>query len=321
MEKDMRYYVQITGDRMLDNIEKSHELTEELIKEYELFREKSNNSDICIVASGSSLNAALSAFMFIKHFSGVNVEIISAGDCIDYNQNLIQNSFVILVSQSGCSTNMIQVAKRLNDLDRPFVVLTGNVEAELSRYSDCVIEYGVGNEIIDYVTLGFSTLILYFMLFSLEIGRKNKTISGKYYTKIRNQMKKACEINCELANTSDEWIHKWFYDFLAMEKVIIVADGANMGIAREAALKFQETLKVLSAYYEREEYIHGPNMQLTPAYSVFFIDTNPNHNRMYDVYEATRLVTKNVYYISNKNEITERGLCIEGNSSDRISIA
>ena len=35
MEKDMRYYVQITGDRMLDNIEKSHELTEELIKEYE----------------------------------------------------------------------------------------------------------------------------------------------------------------------------------------------------------------------------------------------------------------------------------------------
>ena len=45
MEKDMRYYVQITGDRMLDNIEKSHELTEELIKEYELFREKSNNSD------------------------------------------------------------------------------------------------------------------------------------------------------------------------------------------------------------------------------------------------------------------------------------
>ena len=261
MKKDMKYYVEITGERMLTNIEKSRELTEELLKEYELFQKKSGNSDICIVASGSSLNAALSASMFMKRFGGVNVEIISAGDCMDYNQNLTQKSFVILVSQSGCSTNMIQVAKQLNALNRPFVVLTGNVLAELNRYSDCVIEYGVGNEIIDYVTLGFSTLILYFMLFSLE-------------------------------------------------KVIIVSDGANMGIAREAALKFQETLKSLSVYYEREEYIHGPNMQLTPAYSVFFIDTNPYHNRMYEVYEATRMVTKNAYYISNKSEMTERGLLL-----------
>ena len=96
----------------------------------------------------------------------------------------------------------------------------------------------------------------------------------------------------------------------SLEKVIIVSDGANMGIAREAALKFQETLKSLSVYYEREEYIHGPNMQLTPAYSVFFIDTNPYHNRMYEVYEATRMVTKNAYYISNKSEMTERRLLL-----------
>ena len=124
MKKDMKYYVEITGERMLTNIEKSRELTEELLKEYELFQKKSGNSDICIVASGSSLNAALSASRFMKRFGGVNVEIISAGDCMDYNQNLTQKSFVILVSQSGCSTNMIQVAKQLNNFVF-YVIFTG----------------------------------------------------------------------------------------------------------------------------------------------------------------------------------------------------
>ena len=43
MKKDMKYYVEITGERMLTNIEKSRELTEELLKEYELFQKKSGN--------------------------------------------------------------------------------------------------------------------------------------------------------------------------------------------------------------------------------------------------------------------------------------
>lgn len=50
-----------------------------------------------------------------------------------------------------------------------------------------------------------------------------------------------------------------------------MADGTNMGIAREASLKFGETLKIPVLYCESEEYVHGPNMQLTPEYSVFLL--------------------------------------------------
>ena len=94
-----------------------------------------------------------------------------------------------------------------------------------------------------------------------------------------------------------------------MDRAIIVADGANMGIAREASLKFGETLKIPVLYCESEEYVHGPNMQLTPEYSVFFIDTNPKTDRMYDIFKATGKVIRHTYLVTNKEvEVAENVL-------------
>lgn len=40
-----------------------------------------------------------------------------------------------------------------------YFCLTGNKNGDLYTYSDNVIEYGVDNETIGYVTLGFVTLV------------------------------------------------------------------------------------------------------------------------------------------------------------------
>ena len=47
--------------------------------------------------------------------------------------------------------------------------------------------------------------------------------------------------------------------------------GANYGTALESALKMGETIHIPSCCYEIEEYIHGPNLQLTPQYNVIFL--------------------------------------------------
>lgn len=56
-----------------------------------------------------------------------------------------------------------------------------------------------------------------------------------------------------------------------MDRAFIVTDGPNMATAREGSLKFGETLKIPTLYYENEEYVHGPNMQLDPEYTVFLL--------------------------------------------------
>ena len=53
-----------------------------------------------------------------------------------------------------------------------------------------------------------------------------------------------------------------------------------------------ETIHIPSCCYEIEEYIHGPNLQLTPQYNVIFFDGNDGASRRVEqVYKATRKVT------------------------------
>lgn len=296
MEKDMEYYVRISGKAIVKNVERRKELTESIVDEYT----KSNKKDICIIASGSSLNGAMMAESFMNKYMNCNVICISPTDYLDYKKEFVKDRFIILVSQSGCSTNVIRAAEDLNKDGISYVALTGNLEGDLKDYAEKLIEYGVGNETIDYVTLGLTTLNEFLILFSLEVAYRLKKVSEQAYEELVNQIKQCGRIGSEIFEKSVEFTKKHYEELFKMDKAIIVSDGPNMGTAREAALKFGETLKIPTIYYESEEYVHGPNMQLTPGYAVFFIDTNTKNNRMNEVYEATKLVTEYTYLITNK---------------------
>lgn len=300
MEKDMLYYVQICESVMQTNLKRRKELTAELCRRYK----QSGRKKLCVIASGSSLNAALAAENFMNRYSENPVVILSPSDYMDYHREDASGSFVVVISQSGCSTNIIAAVKILEADAIPSVALTGNPEGNLKNYTIPLIEYGVGNETIDYVTLGYVTLIEYLLLFVMEIGLESGYISDEEYMNLVKEIEICCHSNMEMYRESKRFTKQYYRELLQMEKVIIVSDGANMGTAREAALKFQETLKIPAVYYESEEYIHGPNMQLTPDYTVFFIDTNQRHNRMREIFEATSVVTEHTYMVTNKK--TER---------------
>ncbi len=310
MEKDMRYYVEISGRKMEENLKGRQELLSELTSLYR----QSEKKDICIIASGSSLNGAMAAESFIRKYSGGRTLILSSSEYLDYRREEAGNYFCIAVSQSGCSTNTIQAVKRMREDGVPAIALTGNREGKLKDYAEHLLEYGVGNEAVDYVTLGFSVLMEYLMLFALEAGRLNGRLTDETYQELLEELRMGCQANSEMYRQAEAFTGKYFRKFLEMKKVIIISDGANMAVAREAALKFGETLKIPALYYESEEYIHGPNMQLTPDYAVFFIDFNEKHNRMQEIFAATGLVTDNIYLVTNKEIKVPEQTCICGGS-------
>lgn len=316
MKKDMKYYVEISGGRMAENLKRKEELLEKLT---ELYRQ-SKKKDICIIASGSSLNAAMAAENFMRKYCGSRVLVLSPTEYMDYQRKRVEGYFCIVISQSGCSTNTIEAVKCMQEDQIPSIVLTGNVDADLKEYADYLIEYGVGNETIDYVTLGFSTLMEYLMLFAMEAGKQNGRLEDGTYQDLLAEIQVSCQANSKMYQKAEEFTREHFQDFLEMNQVIIVSDGAGMGIAREAALKFGETLKIPALYYESEEYIHGPNMQLTPEYAVFFVDTNKKHNRMQEIFGATGLVTQKSYMVTNKRvENKERVCSVENQVRNEIT--
>lgn len=316
MKKDMKYYVEISGHRMEKNLRQRRELLEELIKLYQ----QSQRKDICIIASGSSFNAAMAAESFMRSYCGSRVILMSPTEYMDYRREEAKRYFCITISQSGCSTNIIEAVKCMRRDRIPAIVLTGNVDADVKEYADSLIEYGVGNETIDYVTLGFSTLMEYLMLFAMEAGKQNGMLNHETYQKLLAELEISCQANSEMYQKAEEFTRKHYQEFLEMNKAVIVSDGAGMGIAREAALKFGETLKIPALYYESEEYIHGPNMQLTPDYAVFFVDTNEKHDRMQEIFAATGLVTEKIYMITNKKmEKSQRVCSVENQVRNEIT--
>ena len=46
-------------------------------------------------------------------------------------------------------------------------------------------------------------------------------------------------------------------------------------VSREPALKLMETLRIPACAYELEEFLHGPNLHLTPNHTLFFLASDP----------------------------------------------
>ena len=68
----MKYYVEHSGNVLRHNIKRRYELTGNICEMYN----KSKYKDITIIASGSSLNAALSAKNFMdRFFNGKDVVV------------------------------------------------------------------------------------------------------------------------------------------------------------------------------------------------------------------------------------------------------
>lgn len=321
MKMKMEDYIRISPDVMKKNLDNRKSLTEKLV-EYYL---SSNKKDICIIASGSSLNGAITAEMFMTNNLKCNVYCVSPTEFINYRMEKMRECNLIVVSQSGCSTNIIQLVEILKKNKMDYFCLTGNKNGDLYTYSDNVIEYGVDNETIGYVTLGFVTLVEFLILFANEVALKRRTITEDKYSENLQNLERAIATSRELYKESENFVKLYYDQIFKMDSAIIVADGANMGTAREAALKISETLKIPAVYYESEEYAHGPNMQLTPWYHVFFIDFNPKSDRMYNVFNATGTVTKNVYLVTNRkvkrqNNVIELGAGIDSDITPLFTV-
>ena len=258
MEKlTMLDYVKETPGVLRTNIEQYTALVEPLMKEMQ----QKEIKRILLVASGSSHNACYCARSFVEKVSGLEVRIITPYTFTYYD--IKETDLVLVVTQSGLSTNAIEALKIIKKKQCRAICLTGNKNSDVKDVADVVIEYGVGEELVGYVTKGVSSLALFLDLFAIAY-------SGK--TEYLEELKKAVHLNEEMIGKATSFIQLHYKEFSSMSWVYSCGAGANYGTALESALKMGETIHIPSCCYEIEEYIHGPNLQLTPQYNVIFFD-------------------------------------------------
>lgn len=303
MEKTMNDYILETPEVVLSNLKKKNSLTRELVN---LFFEK-EYKDICIIASGSSYNAAVCARPFMRKVLKKEIKIIPPFTFENYEFDVLDDSFTVVISQSGCSTNSISALKKLKSLGKPAIGITGNMESDFKYIADYCIDYGVGIETVGYVTKGVVTLAEFLMLFSLETAINKGTIDKKIYNELLKQIELTAQAHKSIYKSTETFIKHNYKNLTSMKKVFICGSGPNYGTAIEAALKISETVLIPAVALETEEFLHGPSIQVAPDYTVFFVDNNDQTSkRTVDIFNATRCITDNTYIISNNIRIDDK---------------
>lgn len=292
----MKDYIYETPHRVLHNLSVAKKLVDPLVN---LYTQK-NYDQITFVASGSSYTALHCARNHLCKTLQTDIKIINPFTFAHYDYQYVKdNHFVVIVSQSGASTNCIDALKKLSEINHEKYVLTGNVNSDCKKYADQMIDWGCGTETMGYVTLGVVTLIVFLMLFAVYVAKKNN-ISDQV-DDCQNQIKQAMELHKLVCQKTETFISQNYQALMQMDNTYILGCGSNYGTALEGALKIGETVKILAVGYEQDEFLHGPALQLNPHYSVFVIDggdeTSQHANQ---VFSALEKVTPLSYMITSQ---------------------
>lgn len=296
-EVTMMDYIRQTPETVLNNIENRKELVGRLKD----FFVEGKYDDVVIVASGSSYNGCMCARTYMRKYLQCEVKIVTPFTLCNYEFQYMGNSLYLFVSQSGCSTNTIDACKKVKEKGFKTVGVVGRDDCDLKEYTDLIMNWGVGEEKIGFVTKGVVTLAAFLMLFALEVSLSKSIIDESAYNEQLDQLRKAMAIHPVMV---DETVRKFEMNkdlFTQKKNIYVLGTGPSFGVALEGALKIAETNCITAYPVETEEFLHGPIYATNPDTLVIVIDnnTNPSTARSVDIALANKVVTEKTFAITN----------------------
>ena len=261
---------------------------------------------IKIIASGSSYHAALCARYYMEEMLQAEVEVETPFSFVHYGQ--CETAFHFVISQSGRSTNAIEALDRLRKEGKAAIGITGDTKSVYREHCDHILDYGVGEETVGYVTKGVVTLTLYLDLFALGAALRQNRITCKAREAQLLKLRDITACYPEVYAQAQAFIDENFRLLTSMHQAYVLGNHTAYGIAAEAALKIGETICIPASAHESEEFLHGPNLQLTPTYTVFVIDAHDATSaRSRQIYEAVSAVCERCFYIGLEEPHADSG--------------
>lgn len=293
-------YARAAQDRMAENLGRSAELTCWLVDSYAATLRRSGGPAVRIVASGSSRHAADCARDFMARTLGEQVCVVTPERFMAFDHDYPENAFNVVVSQSGYSTNVLAALDFLRGRGETTVALTANPRSPVAARADVAVDYGCGLEAVDFVTQGMLTLVEFLMLFSLYGAEAAGTIGQRGLMEGLAAVEDAVAAHGACLPVADAFVERHMGELSRRSPALVVGNGPAWGVAEEAALKFQETLKVAATPFEGEEFMHGPEMQVAPGHLVFIQDDPAGSLRLARCARVMAQVTSSAWLLTGR---------------------
>jgi Glucosamine 6-phosphate synthetase, contains amidotransferase and phosphosugar isomerase domains len=243
-------------------------------------------SQILVIASGSSYNAACAAAMSYQKHLGVRLVPVAPSRAMALLPLFPpENTLVFVVSQSGESTNTISLMDDLHQMGYRIVGLTQLETSTVAKKSDVFVHIDCGEESVGPKTKGYSSTVLCLQLLCFELAVSQKRLCPAAYEKELAKLAAVIALADSNISNAIAWAKRHIPTLKDAPHMMIVAEGENQPVMLEGALKILETLYIPVTTYEFEEYLHGVQCSIDEnSHILFVIPNGPNRERMLRLY-------------------------------------
>lgn len=278
------------------------------LKPFENYLHGKEIKKVIFMGSGTSYNASVIATYYAKHILGIDAQVVYPTQFVNYEKPdwsgcLSDKELLIIgISQSGTSLSTIAGIKKAKESGLMNIAFTGNMESEITKYTDMPIHLLADKEMNPPETRGYTITVLSLYLLVVRLGVVLGLLSKE------DEQSRVQELSSFLAqfesvlDESFAWYKRNKELLLSSQQINVIGYGIDYGTALEGMLKVGEMLRRPTIAYEVEEYIHGHNMSLNPKEAIIIFGSNEVEYERMLLFRATfKKYTQNVFVITNKD--------------------
>ena len=257
---------------------------------------------VVTIARGTSDCAALySSYIFAKHLGLPTYSMPPSIITLEQSKFDFSEALVIVISQSGKSTDLVECEKKSRLMGARTVIITNNVDSPIVKEANYFLNMFAREEKSVAATKTFTqTLLVLIKLVFICLGKKN----------INDDIKKLSEI---IINDSS---NEWNTDIIdnSITTGFIIGRGVGFALSNEISLKFKELCQEMIEPFSSAEVMHGPKSLIENSFKLFLLGMNDKsgltvNNDVHELKNYTNLIyemssNENVksdfFYPSNK---------------------
>jgi glucosamine--fructose-6-phosphate aminotransferase (isomerizing) len=249
---------------------------------------RKNVSHIVLAARGTSDNAATYGRYLLESLAGIVVSLAAPSLFTLYKDPpRLDQSLVIGISQSGESTDIIQVIEEANRQDALTLAITNDGDSPLAESPDHLITLEAGEERSVAATKTYTAELMALAFLTAHLSQNQALLTD--LERVPGWVEETLNL-CDV-------IHSVAERYRYMEELVVLGRGYNYATAFETALKLKETCYLGTQPYSTADFRHGPIAVVEGGFPAWIIGTKgPVLDDVLDC--AKELVEKNAELIA-----------------------
>lgn len=231
---------------------------------------------ITIAACGTSYHAALVAKQLFQELAGIRVFVELAPEFTHSNPNITEDDIVIVISQSGTTTDTLDALRYAKLRGALTIGITNRPGSSVAMETDCGLYIHAGLEKSVASTKAFTCQVTALTLIALFLGQESGYLKESERIKIIDELHNLPEKIKRIIDQSDE-IQRIAETLKETTGLMFLGKNYNFPVALEGSLKLKEISYIHSDAQSAMEMKHGPLALVNENYPVLFLIPRDRH--------------------------------------------